>query len=36
MSGEAFKREINKYEILFLCETWLHKGNTAKSVKSSK
>ena len=35
MSGEAFKREINKYEILFLCETWLHK-ETAKSVKSSK
>ena len=22
MSDEAFKGEINKYDILFLCETW--------------
>ena len=27
MSDEVFKREINKYDILFLCETWLHREN---------
>ena len=27
MSDEAFKGEINKYDILFLCETWLHRKN---------
>ena len=27
ISDEGFKREINKYDILFLCETWLHKEN---------
>ena len=25
MSDEAFKGEINKYGILFLCETWLRR-----------
>ena len=25
MSDEAFKGEINKYDILFLCETWLRR-----------
>ena len=27
MSNEAFKGEINKYDILFLCETWLRREN---------
>ena len=27
MSDEAFKGEINKYDILFLCETWLRREN---------
>ena len=27
LSDEAFKREIDEYDILFLCETWLHKEN---------
>ena len=27
MSDEAFKVEINKYNILFLCEAWLRKEN---------
>ena len=27
MSDEAFKGEINKYDILFLCETWLCSEN---------
>ena len=25
MSDEVFKREIDKYDILFLCDTWLHR-----------
>ena len=27
LSDEAFKREIDEYDILFLCKTWLHKEN---------
>ena len=27
MSDEAFEGEINKYDILFLCETWLRREN---------
>ena len=27
MPDEAFKGEINKYDILFLCETWLRREN---------
>ena len=27
MSDEAFKEEINKHDILFLCETWLCREN---------
>ena len=27
ISDEAFKVKINKYDILFLCETWLHREN---------
>ena len=27
MSDEVFKGEINKYHILFLCETWLRREN---------
>ena len=27
MSNEAFKRDIIKYDILFLCETWLRREN---------
>ena len=27
MSDEAFRGEINKYDILFLCETWLSVKN---------
>ena len=27
MPEEAFKREINKYDILFLCKTWLRREN---------
>ena len=27
MSDEAFKGEINKNDILFLCETWLRREN---------
>lgn len=27
MKKYVFKRERNKHDILFLCETWLHKEN---------
>ena len=27
MFDETYKWETNKYDILFLCETWLHKRN---------
>ena len=27
ISDKVFKREINKYDILFLCETWLRREN---------
>ena len=27
MSDEAFRRKINKNDILFLCETWLRREN---------
>ena len=30
MSDEAFKGEINKNDILFLCETWLRRENINK------
>ena len=31
MSNEAFKREVSKCDILFLCETWLHRKNINNS-----